>query len=381
MASKITPSRIDRAARPLAMAEISHRGRRRHARRRGGGEGTPVVLLHGLTATRRYVVMGSRALERDGHRVVAYDARGHGASSTGAEPGRLRLRDARRRPARRARRPRDRPRACWPAPRWARTRSCASRSTTPTASPASWSITPAFDPDDADEERGSTAGTRSRRACARAAWRASSRPTATPRSPEQLARHDRPRAAPAARRARAPRGARRRAARRAALAPVRGLGRAGRARRCPRWSSPAATRPTPSTRTRSASATRRRSRAPACVSEEPGSSPLAWQGGAGLEGDRRARAVAASRLRHDPRHEQQRALDHHLAVVGRREQPLVRRPRRATKHAPKPGPSATSVQLPRSGSSAAAGRRGAVAEAVAPPPSTPTKPTRSRSRT
>ena len=34
------------------------------------GEGTAVVLLHGLTATRRYVVMGSRALERSGHRVV-----------------------------------------------------------------------------------------------------------------------------------------------------------------------------------------------------------------------------------------------------------------------------------------------------------------------
>lgn len=45
------------------------------------GEGIPVVLLHGLTATRRYVVMGSRALERSGHRVVAYDARGHGQSS------------------------------------------------------------------------------------------------------------------------------------------------------------------------------------------------------------------------------------------------------------------------------------------------------------
>ncbi len=44
------------------------------------GEGTPVVLLHGLTATRRYVVMGSKALERAGHRVVAYDARGHGRS-------------------------------------------------------------------------------------------------------------------------------------------------------------------------------------------------------------------------------------------------------------------------------------------------------------
>ena len=45
------------------------------------GEGIPVVLLHGLTASRRYVVMGSRALERSGHRVIAYDARGHGRSS------------------------------------------------------------------------------------------------------------------------------------------------------------------------------------------------------------------------------------------------------------------------------------------------------------
>ena len=51
------------------------------------GEGrSPVVLLHGLTATRRYVVMGSRALERSGHRVIAYDARGHGASSPAPEP-------------------------------------------------------------------------------------------------------------------------------------------------------------------------------------------------------------------------------------------------------------------------------------------------------
>lgn len=45
------------------------------------GEGPAIVLLHGLTATRRYVVMGSRALERSGHRVVGYDARGHGHSS------------------------------------------------------------------------------------------------------------------------------------------------------------------------------------------------------------------------------------------------------------------------------------------------------------
>jgi pimeloyl-ACP methyl ester carboxylesterase len=50
------------------------------------GEGTPVVLLHGLTATNRYVVMGSKALERSGHRVIAYDARGHGASSPAPAP-------------------------------------------------------------------------------------------------------------------------------------------------------------------------------------------------------------------------------------------------------------------------------------------------------
>jgi len=51
------------------------------------GDGHPVVLLHGLTATRRYVVMGSRSLERSGHRVVAYDARGHGRSSPAQAPG------------------------------------------------------------------------------------------------------------------------------------------------------------------------------------------------------------------------------------------------------------------------------------------------------
>jgi pimeloyl-ACP methyl ester carboxylesterase len=44
------------------------------------GDGPPVVLLHGLTATRNYVIHGSRALERAGRRVISYDARGHGAS-------------------------------------------------------------------------------------------------------------------------------------------------------------------------------------------------------------------------------------------------------------------------------------------------------------
>lgn len=51
-----------------------------------GGSGIPVVLLHGLTATRRYVVMGSKSLERSGHRVIAYDARGHGSSSPAPDP-------------------------------------------------------------------------------------------------------------------------------------------------------------------------------------------------------------------------------------------------------------------------------------------------------
>jgi len=51
------------------------------------GDGVPVVLAHGLSSTRRYVVMGSGALQRSGHRVVAYDARGHGSSSPGPSPG------------------------------------------------------------------------------------------------------------------------------------------------------------------------------------------------------------------------------------------------------------------------------------------------------
>jgi pimeloyl-ACP methyl ester carboxylesterase len=50
------------------------------------GEGPAVVLLHGLTATHRYVVMGSKALERGGHRVIAYDARGHGHSDPAPSP-------------------------------------------------------------------------------------------------------------------------------------------------------------------------------------------------------------------------------------------------------------------------------------------------------
>ena len=50
------------------------------------GSGHPVVLLHGLTATHRYVVMGSKSLQRAGHDVLAYDARGHGASDPAPDP-------------------------------------------------------------------------------------------------------------------------------------------------------------------------------------------------------------------------------------------------------------------------------------------------------
>jgi len=44
------------------------------------GEGPAVVLCHGITATRRYVLHGSNALPRAGYAVTTYDARGHGES-------------------------------------------------------------------------------------------------------------------------------------------------------------------------------------------------------------------------------------------------------------------------------------------------------------
>jgi pimeloyl-ACP methyl ester carboxylesterase len=50
------------------------------------GEGPPIVLCHGITATRHSVIHGSRRLERAGHTVLSYDARGHGESDP-APPG------------------------------------------------------------------------------------------------------------------------------------------------------------------------------------------------------------------------------------------------------------------------------------------------------
>src|SRR5437762_8978882 len=49
------------------------------------GDGPPILLAHGLTATRRYVVHGSNALPRRGFRTISYDARGHGESDPAPE--------------------------------------------------------------------------------------------------------------------------------------------------------------------------------------------------------------------------------------------------------------------------------------------------------
>ncbi|MDP9228077.1 MAG: alpha/beta hydrolase [Actinomycetota bacterium] len=50
------------------------------------GAGPAIALLHGITATRRYVVHDSKALPRRGYRLLSYDARAHGESGA-APPG------------------------------------------------------------------------------------------------------------------------------------------------------------------------------------------------------------------------------------------------------------------------------------------------------
>lgn len=50
------------------------------------GVGPDLILCHGLSATRRYVVHGSKLLPRRGYRLHVYDARGHGESAP-AGPG------------------------------------------------------------------------------------------------------------------------------------------------------------------------------------------------------------------------------------------------------------------------------------------------------
>ena len=67
---EVEPFRVDRGADVVLDGESA-------------GDGPPVVLVHGLSATRRNVVQGSRALLKRGYRLIAYDARGHGSSSPG----------------------------------------------------------------------------------------------------------------------------------------------------------------------------------------------------------------------------------------------------------------------------------------------------------
>jgi pimeloyl-ACP methyl ester carboxylesterase len=65
-------------AEPAAPFEVAAGGVAIRGEREG--QGPPVVLCHGITATRRQVLHGSRALARGGHSVISYDARGHGES-------------------------------------------------------------------------------------------------------------------------------------------------------------------------------------------------------------------------------------------------------------------------------------------------------------
>ena len=212
------------------------------------------MLLHGLTATRRYVVMGSRALQRSGHRVLAYDARGHGRSAPAADGdyGYERLaarpRGGARRGRRRARRARGRldGRAHRAALRARRS---------PSASPALVLITPAFDPADAARAGGARALGRARARAARGRGGGLRRArTTSTRVPERwratvetvlrqrLAAHEHPRRSPTRWK---PCRARARSS---------DLGELAAHRRADASSSPAATRPTRATRWRSPSA-------------------------------------------------------------------------------------------------------------------------------
>ena len=235
----------------------------------------PVVLLHGLTATRRYVVMGSRALERSGHRVVAYDARGHGRSGPAPDP------------------------SAYTYPELSADLLAVlddrgiRRAVLAGASMGAHTIvrfaldhgdrvagivlaTPAYTPEGehSDLERWDalSEGLRARRGGGvRRGLRRSGRARA-------LARHGGSRPAPAPGRPRSPRRGGRRPARRAALGSLRGLGGAARAR-APRGggAEPRRGRPGPSVLRRRALCRRDPGRR-AALAEEPGESPLAWQG-------------------------------------------------------------------------------------------------------
>ena len=73
-------------AMPLEIASLAASGATVTLRGEEAGAGLPILLLHGLTATRRNVVQGSNHLLRRGHRLIGYDARGHGESERAPHP-------------------------------------------------------------------------------------------------------------------------------------------------------------------------------------------------------------------------------------------------------------------------------------------------------
>ena len=227
------------------------------------GEGIPVVLLHGLTANRRYVVMGSRALERGGHRVIAYDARGHGESTPAPDPDAydyddlvtdlLAVLDDR-----------GIERAVLAGASMGAHTAARLALDHPERVAGLVIATPAFDPDAPREqelERWDALSEGLRSGGVEGFVEAYGEPDV----PDAVARHHRPGPAPAPGRARASGRGGGRAARRAALAAVRALGGPRDDRRARRSWSRAATRPTPATPTRSARPRPSGSRARSCA--------------------------------------------------------------------------------------------------------------------
>ena len=73
-------------AMPFEIASLAASGETVNLRGEEAGSGPPILLLHGLTATRRNVVQGSKHLLRRGYRLIGYDARGHGESERAPHP-------------------------------------------------------------------------------------------------------------------------------------------------------------------------------------------------------------------------------------------------------------------------------------------------------
>ena len=131
--------------------------------------------------------MGSRALERSGHRVIAYDARAHGKSDPASTPDDYGYERLARRSAGRARRPRHRARR--PRRRFdGRAHVDGVRARAPRARRRPRDPDPGVSTPRTAVRTRWTAGTGWPRACAKAGWRASSPPTAPRRCPRNGSR-------------------------------------------------------------------------------------------------------------------------------------------------------------------------------------------------